>query len=144
LTGPYAYKIKKAVDLQFLDFMTLDARRFYCDEELRLNRPFAPSIYLEVVAVAGTVEVPAIGGAGPVLEYAVKMRQFPQTALLSDMLAHGVLAETHIEALAEAVASFHRGTLPVLRKRGPCVSFLGTTPATPRIEALLGQLANPK
>jgi aminoglycoside phosphotransferase family enzyme/predicted kinase len=110
LTGPYAYKIKKAVDLQFLDFTTLDARRFYCDEELRLNRPFAPSIYLDVVAITGTVQAPAIGGDGPVLEYAVKMRQFPQNALLSAVLAHGLLTETHIDALAAAVASFHSGT----------------------------------
>jgi len=110
LTGTYAYKIKKAVDLQFLNFTTLDARRYYCHEELRLNRRCAPSIYLDVVAITGTVEAPAIGGAGPVLEYAVGMREFPQTALLSDMLARGVLTETHIDALAAAVAAFHAGT----------------------------------
>ena len=110
LTGTYAYKIKKAVDLQFLDFTTLDARRYYCNEELRLNRRCAPSTYLDVVPITGRVEAPAIDGAGPVLEYAVKMREFPQTALLSDMLARGVLTDTHIDALAAAVASFHRST----------------------------------
>src|SRR5438477_5324353 len=96
LTGTYAYKIKKAIDLQFLNFTTLDARRSYCHEELRLNRRVAPSIYLDVVAITVTVEAPAIGGSGPVLEYAVKMRQFPQSALLSEMLAHGVLTVTQI------------------------------------------------
>src|SRR5712691_5876826 len=86
LTGQYAYKIKKAVDLPFLDFSTLTARRRYCHEELRLNRPLAPSVYLDVVPITGTVAAPVIGGDGPVLEYAVRMRQFRQDALLSDML----------------------------------------------------------
>src|SRR6188508_2055343 len=75
LTGAYAYKIKKAVNLQFLDFSTLAARRHDCHEELRLNRPLAPSVYLDVVAITGTVDTPVIGGDGPVLEYALKMRQ---------------------------------------------------------------------
>ena len=51
LTGAYAYKIKKAIRLDFLDFTTLDARRFYCEEELRLNRRLAPALYLDVVAI---------------------------------------------------------------------------------------------
>src|SRR5215510_4158598 len=77
LTGRYAYKIKKAVDLGFLDFTTLAARPFYCDRELELNRRLAPAIYLEVVTITGTTDAPRIGGDGPVLEYAVKMREFP-------------------------------------------------------------------
>ncbi len=107
LTGKYAYKIKKAVDLQFLDFSTLSARHYYCHEELRLNRRLAPSIYLDVVAITGTVEAPVIGGDGPVLEYAVRMRQFGQDALLSDRLARGVLTDAHIDRLAAVVARFH-------------------------------------
>ena len=54
LTGTYAYKIKKAVDFGFLDFTTLAARRFFCEEELRLNRRLAPELYLEVVPITGT------------------------------------------------------------------------------------------
>jgi aminoglycoside phosphotransferase family enzyme/predicted kinase len=110
LTGPYAYKIKKAVDLQFLNFSTLPARRHYCDEELRLNRPLAPSVYLDIVAITGTVDAPVIGGDGPVLEYAVKMRQFGPDAPLSDMLARGTLTDAHIDQLAAVVASFHGAT----------------------------------
>jgi len=89
LAGAYAYKIKKAVNLQFLDFSTLSARRRDCLEELRLNRPLAPSVYLDVVAITGTMEAPAIGGDGPVLEYALKMRQFRQDGLFSAMLQRG-------------------------------------------------------
>ena len=74
LTGAHAYKIKKAVDFGFLDFTTLAARRFFCGEELRLNRRLAPALYLAVVPIAGSVDAPVIGGDGPVLEYAVKLR----------------------------------------------------------------------
>ena len=65
LTGRYAYKIKKAVRLPFLDFRTLEARRHYCEEELRLNRRFAPQLYLDVIAITGSVDAPVIGGEGP-------------------------------------------------------------------------------
>jgi aminoglycoside phosphotransferase family enzyme/predicted kinase len=107
LTGRYAYKIKKSVNLEFLDFTTLAARRLDCEDELRLNRPLAPSIYLGVVAITGTVGEPAIDGDGPVLEYAVKMRQFPQEVLLSHLISAGTLTLADIDALAAAVASFH-------------------------------------
>jgi aminoglycoside phosphotransferase family enzyme/predicted kinase len=110
LTGTYAYKIKKAVNLQFLDFSTLAARRHDCHEELRLNRPLAPTVYLDVVAITGTVEAPTIGGEGAVLEYALRMRQFRQDGLFSDMLARGVLTDAHIDQLATVVASFHQST----------------------------------
>jgi aminoglycoside phosphotransferase family enzyme/predicted kinase len=110
LTGRHAYKIKKAVDFGFLNFTTLSARRFYCEEELRLNRRLAPDIYLGVVRITGSVEAPAIDGDGPVLEYAVKMRQFDQEGLLSRVIARGALIPSAIDALAAEVASFHRRT----------------------------------
>ena len=107
LTGPYAYKIKKAVDLEFLDFTTLSARHFYCEQELRLNRRLAPAIYLGVVPIAGSVERPVVGGDGPVIEYAVKMREFPQDALLSRVLSQNRLTAAHIDSLAAKVSAFH-------------------------------------
>jgi uncharacterized protein len=107
LTGTHAYKIKKPVDLGFLDFTTLARRKLCCDEELRLNRRLAPQIYLDVVAITGTVDEPAIGGDGPVVEYAVRMREFAQEALASRMLECGLLSSAHIDALAAEVADFH-------------------------------------
>jgi len=62
LCGDYAYKIKKPLDLGFLDFSTLEKRRFYCREELRLNTRLAPDIYLAVVAITGSVQKPAFDG----------------------------------------------------------------------------------
>ena len=118
LTGRYAYKIKKAVDFGFLNFTTLGARRRFCEEELRLNRRLAPALYLELVPITGSVEGPVVGGDGPALEYAVKMREFAQDALASRMLARGELAAPDIQALAAKVAAFHRA-IPVASRHGP-------------------------
>lgn len=87
LTGEYAYKIKKPVKLPFLDFSTLDLRKHFCAEELRLNRRFAPQLYLEVVPISGTRASPIIGGAGPPIEYAVKLRQFSASDELASLVA---------------------------------------------------------
>ena len=109
LTGEYAYKIKKPVRLGFLDFTTLAARQFYCEQELHLNRRLAPALYLDVVAITGSADLPEIGGSGPILDYAVKMREFPQEALLSTVLERNALAPDHIDQLAAIVARFHKG-----------------------------------
>jgi uncharacterized protein len=107
LTGQFAYKIKKAVDQGFLDFRKLESRRFYCEEELRLNRRLAPELYLEIVAITGSIDNPALGGQGIAIEYAVKMREFAQDALASHALANDRLSAPHIDALAAQVAAFH-------------------------------------
>lgn len=121
LTGSFAYKIKKAVDLGFLDFTTLDRRRLYCDRELELNRRLAPTIYLEVVAITGTADIPRIGGVGPAIEYAVKMREFPQDGLLTRVLARGALTAAHVDTLAATVAAFHTSSA-----RAPADSRFGS------------------
>jgi len=107
LTGSYAYKIKKPVNLGFLDFSTLERRRQDCLEELRLNRRLAADIYLDVVAITGTAEAPRVNGAGETLEYAVKMRQFPAEATLDRLAARGELGNRQIDALAARLAHFH-------------------------------------
>ncbi len=107
LTGPYVYKIKKPVDLGFLDFSTLDKRKFFCERELELNKRLAPQLYLAVVSISGSVQKPAIDGEGEVIEYAVKMAQFPQEAQLDRMLHTGKLTQFHISATADKVAEFH-------------------------------------
>lgn len=107
LTGEFAYKVKKPLDLQFLDYSSLERRRHFCAEELRLNRRTAPRLYLAVVPITGTPAAPSLGGDGPVLEYAVQMRQFPQEDLLSARLAAGQLAPDEVDSLARVVATFH-------------------------------------
>lgn len=107
LTGPYAYKIKKPVNLGFVDFSTLDKRHFFCQEELRLNRRLAPQLYLEVLALYGTPERPHFHGQGAPIEYAVKIAQFVQETLLSHLIAAGQLQVSHIDRLAHEVSAFH-------------------------------------
>ena len=109
LAGDYAYKIKKPVNLGFLDFTTLAARRFYCQEELRLNRRLAPQLYLELVAICGPEAEPRLGAGDDAgaIEYAVKMRRFPQAALYDRLAASGELGSRHIDALARVIADFH-------------------------------------
>jgi aminoglycoside phosphotransferase family enzyme/gluconate kinase len=108
LTGPYAYKIKKPVDFGFLDFSTLEKRKLFCNEEIRLNRRLAADIYLEVIHITGTAAQPVFNGEDEVIEYAVKMKQFPQEAQLDHMLAAGKLQPTHIDAIADMLADFHQ------------------------------------
>ncbi len=107
LAGDYAYKIKKPVNLGFLDFSTLAARRHYCEEELRLNRRTAPGLYLDVLAIGGSASAPVIGGGGEAIEYALRMRRFDQDDLLDRMARRGALAPAHIDALARGLAAFH-------------------------------------
>ncbi len=107
LTGTYAYKIKKAVSLPFLDFSTLAFRKHYCDEELRINRRLAPELYLDVVPITGTPEAPRMNGEGKVIEYAVKMIQFPDADRLDRVADRGDLGAPQMMALARTIADFH-------------------------------------
>ncbi|ACD89882.1 MAG: AAA family ATPase [Chlorobium limicola] len=109
LTGTYAYKIKKPVNLGFLDFSTLEKRTRYCHEELRLNRRLAPELYLDVVPVTLSEETIRIGGSGTAIEYAVKMVQFDRTHELDRLLAGNRLTAKHIDSIIETVAAFHFG-----------------------------------
>jgi hypothetical protein len=112
LTGDYAYKLKKPLDLGFLDFSTLERRRFCCEEELRLNRRLAPALYLDVVAVTGSADAPRMGGTGTAIEYAVRMRQFEETARLDRVLERGALDPARLDDLARRVARFHAALPP--------------------------------
>jgi aminoglycoside phosphotransferase family enzyme/predicted kinase len=95
------------VNFGFLDFTSLESREHFCGEELRLNQRLTDDLYLEVLPVTGTTEAPQLGGEGPAIEYVLKMRQFPQTGLLSTLQANGELTTTHIDALAAQIARFH-------------------------------------
>jgi aminoglycoside phosphotransferase family enzyme/predicted kinase len=103
LAGDFAYKIKKPLDLGFLDFSTLARRSLCCAEELRLNSRLAGSVYLAVVPITGTLDRPRFGGEGPILDYAVRMRRFPQDALLSRREVDAQL----IDRIAAQAAAFH-------------------------------------
>ena len=107
LTGDFVYKLKKAVNFGFLDFSTLDKRQHFAAEEVRLNQRGAGKLYLGVVPITQSGEKLAISGEGTPVEYAVKMQQFPQNALLSEMFDKGTLTEDLILTLAQELAQFH-------------------------------------
>lgn len=107
LTGDYAYKLKKPVNFGFLDFSTLEKRQHFCTEELRLNRRGAAELYLEVLPVAQNDSQFHLAGMGQAVEYTLKMRQFPQEALLSAMFKQGKLNETLMEELGHVMAAYH-------------------------------------
>jgi len=115
LTGRFAYKIKKPIKLEFLDFSTLERRKFFCNEELRLNRRWAPELYLDVVPICGDFEKPVVGGDGTPIEYAVRMLQFPQAAQLDEQLHAGLLLDADMIELAEMIAAQH-GTAAVVEQ----------------------------
>jgi aminoglycoside phosphotransferase family enzyme/predicted kinase len=117
LTGTDAYKIKKAVNLGFLDFSSLDARHFYCSEELRLNRRLAPELYLDILPIGGTPERPLLGKE-PAIEYVVHMRRFPQANLMERMLDDGRITPQHMDKLASVIGEFHLA-LPAARSDSP-------------------------
>ncbi|NOX91992.1 MAG: AAA family ATPase, partial [Gammaproteobacteria bacterium] len=108
LTGEYVYKIKKPVNFGFLDFSTLEKRRFYCEEELRVNRRLAPQLYLSVVPICGTPDTPQMNGTGTVFEYAVKMRQFDPQKTFDELLTHNALTLSIIDETAAVLAGFHQ------------------------------------
>lgn len=112
LAGRYAYKIKKAVDLGFLDFSSLAARKHYCEEELRLNRRLAPELYLDVIAISGTPDEPQLSRSGHTFEYAVRMRRFAAAATLDRQLARNTLAPQLLDRLAADLARFHMSLPP--------------------------------
>ncbi|WP_367598814.1 AAA family ATPase [Pseudomonas fulva] len=107
LTGEYAYKIKKPMNFGFLDFTHLDQRQHFCNEELRLNKRLTDGLYLEVLPITGTADAPQIGGEGQAIEFALKMRQFPQGQMLSTLQANGELTAAHIDQMARQIAEFH-------------------------------------
>lgn len=115
LTGEFAYKIKKPVFFGFLDYTTLDARKFFCEEELRLNRRLSPEIYLEVVPItelhSSSGHKPArigLGGEGKIIEYAVKMKELPQEKLMTELLKQDKISYAMIDEIARIVADFHQ------------------------------------
>ena len=118
LAGEHAYKIKKPLNLGFLDFSSLEKRRQGCADEVRLNRRTAPAIYLDVVAITGSIEAPRIEAGSTqergadVLEYAVRMRRFDPNQTLDRLALRGELGTAVVAELAAAVADLHEHASP--------------------------------
>jgi len=108
IAGEFAYKVKKPVNFGFLDYTTLQARRFFCKEEFRLNRKLSPELYIGVLPVVDRSGKIRFGGKGRVIDYCIKMRAMPQSAIMTEKLKKGRVDYLTIDELARIVAQFHR------------------------------------
>jgi uncharacterized protein len=134
LTGPFAYKIKKAVHLNFIDSTSLTQRQHLCEEELRLNHRLAPDLYLDIVSITNDVDGLHIDGKGPIVEYAVRMKQFDGSQELSTLLDHGEVTEREVSEFARDLGQFHMSAATA-----PCSSEFQHTQQLRN--AVLGNLA---
>jgi aminoglycoside phosphotransferase family enzyme/predicted kinase len=111
LTDQHAYKIKKSVDFRFLNFSTIDRRRFYCNEEVRLNRRLCPDIYEGVVELRETPTGAAFHGTGVILDYAVKMKRLPADRMLDKLVVAGTVTPDAMREVSRVIAAFHLAAL---------------------------------
>lgn len=111
LTGKYAYKIKKNVDFGFLNYSTLAKRKHFIETELRLNQQIAPELYLEVIPISDRDGKFMLGNSDNIVEYVLKMRQFPQENLFSNLLAAARLSDNRLSELGKIVALFHQNAI---------------------------------
>lgn len=107
LTGRFAYKIKKPVFFGFLDYTTLEARKFFCEEELRLNRRLSPELYFDVIPITEEQGKISLNRKGKVIDYAVKMKELPQESLMTELLKQNKISYPTIDKIAKIVADFH-------------------------------------
>ncbi|MCX6010513.1 MAG: hypothetical protein NTW48_10930 [Chloroflexi bacterium] len=108
LAGEYVYKIKKPVNLGYLDYTTLEKRHFFCHQELKLNRRLCPDAYLAVVSVVEEKGRLRIEGQGKAIEYAVKMKQLPQDRMMDVLLPRGQVTLEMVTRVAEKLMGFHQ------------------------------------
>ncbi|MCJ7697011.1 MAG: AAA family ATPase, partial [Thermoplasmata archaeon] len=107
LTGTYAYKVKKPVNFGFLDFSTLDKRKYFCEEELRLNKRLCPDMYLDVLPITQKDHTLELNGDGTIVEYVLKMKEFPQEYIMTNMLQQAKISEEIIDHLCTILVDFY-------------------------------------
>lgn len=125
LAGDFVYKMKKPVNFGFLDFTELEQRRFFCAEELRLNRRLCPEIYLEVLALNREVEGGfKLGGAGEPAEFLVKMSRMPDVGMMAGLIERGELREKQLDLIIDRLFPFYQKAAG-----GPEITALGSAEA---------------
>lgn len=108
LAGAYVYKIKKSADFGFLDFTSIAKRKYYCEEELRLNRRLCPDIYLDVIPIKRKGNSFYLGGAiGTTVEYAVKMVRMPEERMMNNIITSGLLIPAMLDQIVEVLVPFY-------------------------------------
>jgi uncharacterized protein len=108
ITDEFVYKIKKPVNFEFLDFTTLERRRYFCNEEVRLNRRLCPDIYLGVAELRESPDGARFYGDGTIIDYAVRMKRLPEERMLDRLLREGRVTSEDIGRIARTIGDFHR------------------------------------
>ncbi len=108
LAGDYVYKVKKPVNLGYLDYTTLDRRQYYCQKEVELNRRLCPEVYLDVVPITRDKGNISLGGGGEIIEYSVKMRNLPREAMMDVLLTANRVSAEMITSVAKKLVAFHQ------------------------------------
>jgi aminoglycoside phosphotransferase family enzyme len=141
LTDDFAYKVKKPVDLGFLNFTTLRRRHYYLQEELNLNRRLCPEIYLEVLPIVSHYGRVEVGGKGHPAEYALKMVRMPQERMMDEVADRGELNRQHLDRIIARLVPFYENaaTGPRINKFGePAVIVYNHEENFSKAEALAG------
>ena len=112
LTGTFAYKVKKPVNFGFLDFSTLDKRKYFCEEELRLNRRLSPDMYIDVLPITQKDSNLQLNGDGIIVDYALKMKEFPQEDIMTNMLQQAKISKETIDHLCIILVNFYNQQEP--------------------------------
>jgi aminoglycoside phosphotransferase family enzyme len=113
LTDQFAYKLKKPAKTSFLDFSTVELRRHFCEEEVRLNQRLAPAVYLSTVAITRRDGEMVVGGDGPAIDWLVKMRRLPRDRMLDQAIRNHSFTHDDIDRLAVRLSTFYRNAPPV-------------------------------
>jgi len=121
LTGDFVYKVKKPVDLGFLDYTTLERRLQYCKQEVLLNSRLSENVYLGVVSITEEPTGYTLNGSGKPVEYAVKMRQLPKERTMLQLLRRGEFSLNMLRDLVEILVRFYEKT-----EKGPEIDAMGS------------------
>lgn len=121
ITDNFVYKIKKPVNFGFLDFTTLEKRKYFCEREIELNRRLSPEIYFGVVPVTKRNEKFEFEGKDEVVEYAVKMKRLPEDGMMIKLLQKGDITEKHIDLIVNTLVPFYKSA-----ETGEKVNYYGT------------------
>ena len=108
IAGEYVYKLKKEVDFGFLDFSTFEKRKFYCEQELQLNRRLCPDIYLDLITVCTTDDGFSLNGEGDIIEYGVKMARMEEKMMMVNVIGRGELKENDLDRIIDRLVPFYQ------------------------------------
>ncbi len=108
LAGDFVYKWKKPVDFGFLNFSTLEKRKYYCEQELELNRRLCPDLYKEIITVNQDGDSFSLNGAGDVVEYGILMDRMPEERMMGKVMAAGELGHEHLDAIIDRLVPFYQ------------------------------------